>query len=262
MGRTNLTTLSRSVDGKVAVITGAASGIGRACAHVFSDEGAKVVVADIGAERVDAVVGEINHAGGQALGVECDVTDVAQLHALVDAAVDRFGGIDILVNNAGIGPAAGATTEEAEFEDVWERTFAVNADAQVRLVRYALPHLIAAGNGRVINIASTEGIIATGGITPYTASKHAVIGLTKSFAVELGRTGITVNCVCPGPVRTGITAEIPEADKEIYAKRRVPLRRYADPEEIAQVIVSIALPASSFMNGSVVVVDGGLIIRH
>jgi 3-oxoacyl-[acyl-carrier protein] reductase len=262
MARTHLTTLSRSVEGKVAIITGAASGIGRACARVFSDEGATVIVADLGAGRAAGVAGEINDAGGTALGVECDVTDVGALPSLVDRTVGHFGGIDIVVNNAGIGPPAGATTEETEFQDVWRRTFAVNAEAQVRLVRYALPHLTAAGGGRVVNIASTEGIMATAGIIAYTASKHAVIGLTKSLAVELGRTGVTVNCVCPGPVRTAITAGIPEADKEIYAKRRVPLRRYADPEEIAHVVVSIALPASSFMNGSVVVVDGGLTVRH
>jgi 3-oxoacyl-[acyl-carrier protein] reductase len=262
MARTKLAQLSRSVDGKVVIITGSASGIGRACARVFSDEGASVVVADLGVERVAAVVDEINEAGGSALGVVCDVSDVAQLHELVDATMQRFGRIDVLVNNAGMGPLAGATTEETEFEAKWAQTFAVNVEAQVRLIRYCLEHLLASGSGRVINIASTEGIIATAGGTPYTASKHAVIGVTKSLAVELGRHGVTVNCVCPGPVRTGITADIPEADKEIYAKRRVPLRRYADPEEIAQMVLSIALPAASFMNGAVVVVDGGLTIRH
>ncbi len=262
MGRTKLANLSRSIDGKVAIITGSASGIGRACARVFSDEGASVVIADLGAERVDAVVEEINGAGGSALGVVCDVGEAGRLRNLVGRTIERFGRIDILVNNAGIGPAAGATTPEEEFDATWRQTFAVNVDAQARLIRYVLPHLLEAGGGRIINIASTEGIIATAGLAPYTASKHAVIGLTKSMAVELGRQGLTVNCVCPGPVRTGITADIPEGDKEIYAKRRVPLRRYADPEEIAHIVLSMALPAASFLNGSVVVVDGGLIIRH
>ena len=260
--RARLGTLSRSLAGRVAIITGSASGIGRACAHVFSDEQVKVVVADLDVERVGAVVDEINGAGGAALGVVCDVTEPAALRDLVDRAIARFGRIDILVNNAGIGPPAGATTEESEFDERWRRTFAVNVDAQVRLIRYALTHLQAGDAGRVINIASTEGLIATAGVAPYTASKHAVIGLTKSMAVELGRTGITVNCICPGPVRTAITADIPEEDKQTYARRRVPLRRYADPEEIAHVVVSVALPASSFMNGAVVVVDGGLTIRH
>jgi 3-oxoacyl-[acyl-carrier protein] reductase len=262
VARTHLGTLSRSIDGKVAIITGSASGIGRACARVFSDEGASVVVADLGQDRVDAIVNEINAAGGDALGVVCDVSQPAQLHDLVDRTVAWHGHLDILVNNAGMGPLAGAYTPDDEFEDRWAETFAVNTQSQVRLVRYALEHLLASGGGRVVNIASTEGIIATAGGTPYTASKHAVIGVTKSLAVELGRTGITVNCVCPGPVTTAITAGIPDADKEIYAKRRVPLRRYADPEEIAHMVLSIALPASSFMNGSVVVVDGGLTIRH
>jgi 3-oxoacyl-[acyl-carrier protein] reductase len=243
VARTHLGTLSRSIEGKVAIITGSASGIGRACARVFSDEGASVVVADLGQDRVDAIVNEINAAGGDALGVVCDVSQPAQLHNLM-------------------GPLAGAYTPDEEFEDRWAETFAVNTQSQVRLVRYALEHLLASGGGRVVNIASTEGIIATAGGTPYTASKHAVIGVTKSLAVELGRTGITVNCVCPGPVTTAITAGIPDEDKATYARRRVPLRRYADPEEIAHMVLSIALPASSFMNGSVVVVDGGLTIRH
>jgi 3-oxoacyl-[acyl-carrier protein] reductase len=262
VGRTKLTALSRSIEGKVAVVTGSASGIGRACARVFSDEGAGVVVADLGADRVAAVVDEINGAGGDALGVVCDVSVPSQLHHLVDATIERFGHLDILVNNAGIGPLAGATTPDDEFDDAWRRTFAVNLEAQVHLIRYALPHLLQAGGGRVVNIASTEGIMATAGGTPYTASKHGVIGLTKSMAVELGRHGVTVNCVCPGPVHTAITAGIPEADKELYAKRRVPLRRYADPEEIAQMVVSMTLPAASFLNGAVVVVDGGLVVRH
>jgi 3-oxoacyl-[acyl-carrier protein] reductase len=175
---------------------------------------------------------------------------------------EAFGGIDILVNNAGISRAAGAGTADAEFEDVWTSTFAVNLTAPARLVRAALPHLQASGEGRVVNVASTEGLIATGGLTAYTASKHGVIGLTKSLAVELGRTGVTVNCVCPGPINTGMTAIIPEEEKDRYARRRVPLRRYGEPEEVAHMILSLVLPAASFVNGAVVVVDGGMTIRH
>jgi 3-oxoacyl-[acyl-carrier protein] reductase len=139
----------------------------------------------------------------------------------------------------------------------------VNLTAHARLVRRCLPWLRDAPNGgRVVNIASTEGIIATGGLAAYTASKHGVIGLTKSFAVELGRLGITVNCVCPGPIATAMTEAIPAEDKEVYAKRRVPLRRYGDPEEVAHMTLSLCLPAASFVNGAIVVVDGGLTIRH
>ena len=257
-----LTALSRSIAGKTAIVTGAASGMGRATAHLFADEGARVAVADLGPERVQAVVDEITGAGGEAAGFVTDVADPAQIHALVEGVVARLGGIDILVNNAGISLVGGATTPEAEFEEGWRATLDVNLTAHARLVRAALPHLQASGAGRVVNIASTEGIIATGGIAAYTAAKHGVIGLTKSFAVELGRTGVTVNCVCPGPISTGMTAGIPDEAKAAYAKRRVPLRRYGDPEEVAHMTLSLVLPAASFVNGAVVAVDGGMTIRH
>jgi len=257
-----LSKLSRSIAGKSAIVTGAASGMGRATAHLFADEGARVAVVDLGADRVQAVVDEIASAGGEAAGFVTDVSDPAQLHRLVDDVVARFGGIDILVNNAGVSVLGGATTDEGEFEDGWRHTFAVNLDAHARLIRAALPHLQASGAGRIVNIASTEGLIATGGLAAYTASKHGVIGLTKSLAVELGRTGVTVNCICPGPIRTGMTAGIPEDAKEVYARRRVPLRRYGDPEEVAHGTLNFVLPASSFMNGAVLPVDGGMTIRH
>ena len=257
-----LSRLSRSIAGKVAIVTGAASGMGRATAHLFADEGATVAVVDLGRERVDAVVEEIVGAGGRATGFVVDVSDPAQIHRLIADVVAAFGGVDILVNNAGVAVAAGAAAPEPEFEDAWRQTFDVNLTAHARLIRAALPHLQASGGGRVVNIASTEGLIATGGMAAYTASKHGVIGLTKSFAVELGRTGVTFNCICPGPITTGMTASIPPDAKDAYARRRVPLRRYGDPEEVAQVTLSLVLPASSFVNGATVVVDGGMTIRH
>ena len=257
-----LSKLSRSIAGKRAIVTGAASGMGRATAELFADEGASVAVVDLGADRVAAVVDGINAAGGRAVGFTCDVSDPAQIHALVDDVVAALGGIDILVNNAGVGLVGGALQDEATFEDRWADTMAINLTAHARLIRAALPHLQAGGAGRVVNIASTEGLIATGGMVAYTASKHGVIGLTKSFAVELGRTGVTFNCICPGPINTGMTSGIKAEDKEAYARRRVPLRRYGDPEEVAQMTVSLVLPAASFLNGAVVVVDGGMTIRH
>ena len=144
----------------------------------------------------------------------------------------------------------------------WDATIAVNLAAYVRMIRACLPSLSRAGAGRIVNIASTEGIGATPYLSPYTVSKHGVVGLTRSLACELGPQGVTVNCVCPGPIRTGMTANIPDKDKETYAHRRVPLRRYGDPEEVAQMTLSLVLPAASFLNGAVVVVDGGMNIRH
>ncbi len=259
-----LTSLSRSVEANVAIVTGAASGMGRATAHLFADEGAKVIVADLGAGRVAAVVDEIRavHGDDRALGVECDVADQAQLRSLVDATVAWGGRLDIVINNAGVSLVTSAFQDEAEFEDNWARTLDVNLTSHARLIRLALPHLMDSGSGRVVNIASTESIVATGGLAAYAASKAGVTGLTRSLAVELGRHGVTVNCICPGPIDTGMTAAIPDEAKATYARRRVPLRRYGLPEEVAQMTLNLCLPSSSFVNGATIPVDGGMTIRH
>jgi 3-oxoacyl-[acyl-carrier protein] reductase len=265
MAEQRLTTRSRSIAGSVAIVTGAASGMGRATAHLFADEGARVAVVDIGAERVLAVVDEIRavHGDDSVEGYVVDVADGPALQRLVSDVVARWGALDIVVNNAGVSLVSSAFSEEDAFEEAWARTLAINLTAHARLVRAALPHLIASERGgRVVNIASTEAIVATAGIAAYSASKSGVTGLTRSLAVELGRHGITVNCVCPGPILTGMTAGISDAAKETYAKRRVPLRRYGDPEEVAHMTLNLCLPASSFVNGAVIPVDGGMTIRH
>ena len=261
---TRLTELSRSIDGKVAIVTGAASGMGRATAHLFADEGARVVVADLGADRVDQVVAEITGAHGPqaAFGVVTDVADHDRLKALVERTVEWGGGIDILVNNAGVSLINSAFQPEDEFETNWARTLDINLTAHARLIRLALPHLSASGAGRIVNIASTEAIVTTAGLAAYAATKAGVVGVTKSFAVELGRHGVTVNCVCPGPINTGMTESIDAGAKETYARRRVPLRRYGAPEEVAQMTLNLCLPASSFVNGAIIPVDGGMSIRH
>ncbi|MEO5723048.1 MAG: SDR family NAD(P)-dependent oxidoreductase [Ilumatobacteraceae bacterium] len=260
-----LTKLSRSVAGRRVIVTGAASGMGRATAHLFADEGARVAVVDIGAERVLAVVDEIRTAHGPeaASGFVCDVGDLVALKELVAGVVGAFGGIDVLVNNAGISLLTSALQDEESYEANWARTLDVNLTAHSRLIRLCLPHLRAAeGGGRVVNIASTETIVVTAGLAAYAATKAGVVGLTKSFAVELGRLGVNVNCVCPGPINTGMTAGIDDAAKQVYAKRRVPLRRYGEPEEVAQMTLNLCLPASSFVNGVSIPVDGGMTIRH
>jgi 3-oxoacyl-[acyl-carrier protein] reductase len=259
-----LTELSRSIDGLTAIVTGAASGMGRATAHLFADEGASVVVADLGSDRVQAVVGEIEavHGGDRVLGVVCDVADPEQLKALVDATIDRFGGIDIVVNNAGVAMPNSLFEVDDLFESQWATTLDINLTAHARLVRYALPSLMKSDSARVVNIASTEAIVTTAGAAAYSATKAGVVGLTKSMAVELGRHGVTANCVCPGPILTGMTEAIPEEQKDTYARRRVPLRRYGVPEEVAQMTLNLCLPASSFVNGAIIPVDGGMTIRH
>ncbi len=258
MGR--LSKLSRSIAGKVALITGAAGGMGRATAHLFADEGAHVAVSDINADGVATVVREIEGAGLSAAGWTLDLADPARIDTVVGEVAERFGGLDILINNAGI--AQYTKIDGDDYEAIWDRHLDILLRAHARTIRAALPHLRASGAGRIVNIASTEGLGATPEISPYTAAKHGVIGLTRSLAVELGRHGITVNCICPGAVRTAMTESIPEEHKQIFAKRRVPLARFAEPEEVAHGTLSLVLPAAAYINGAVLPVDGGLTIKN
>ncbi len=255
-----LSTLSRSVAGRVALVTGAASGMGRATAHLLADEGAHVAVTDLRQDAVDVVVGEITGAGGTAAGWALDVSRREEIEAIVAEIVERLGPIDILVNNAGV--SLGTPIADEGWEAAWAATLSVNLMAHGRMVRACLPHLLRNGDGRIVNIASTEGVGASAGATAYTAAKHGVIGLTRSLAVELGRTGVTVNAVCPGPINTGMTAPIPDDMKVKFARRRVPARRYGEPEEVAHATLSLVLPAMSFVNGAVLVVDGGLTVQN
>ena len=254
--------LNRSIAGLRALVTGAASGMGRATAHLFAAEGAMVAVTDLDQAACDGVVAEIEAAGhaGSATAWALDVSDAAAIDQVVSGAAAEFGGLDILVNNAGF--AIGADIGEPEYEDSWGPTIDVMLTAHQRAIRAALPHLRNSNNPRIVNIASTEGLGATPGNSPYVAAKHGVIGLTRGLAVDLGREGITVNAILPGPIRTGITQDIAEEHKEIYSKRRVPLRRYGIPEEVANMTLSVVLPAASFLTGTAIPVDGGLTIKN
>lgn len=254
-----LTKLSRSIRGQVAIVTGAASGMGRATAQLFADEGAKVAVVDR-SENVNQVAAEIAEAGGTSRAYVADMSDGSAIAGLARTVHGDLGPVDILVNNAGISRPSAIDSDL--WDDAWDSSIAVNLTAHARMIRACLSDLRRNGAGRVVNIASTEGLGATPYMSPYTSSKHAVIGLTRSLAVELGGQGVTVNCVCPGPIRTGMTASIPDEHKEIFAKRKVPLRRYGDPEEVAHGTLSLVLPASSYMNGLVLVVDGGMMAKN
>ena len=253
--------LSRSIAGRVAIVTGAASGMGRATAILFASEGAKVAVTDLDQAACDSVVAEIEANGGTAKAFALDVSNVDAINDVVASVAQTFGGIDILVNNAGISAFCPLDAGE-QYDAVWDRALAILLTAHQRTVRAALPWLRESDAARIVNIASTEGLGATPGDTPYVAAKTGVTGLTRGMAVDLGKEGITVNCICPGPIRTGMTNNVPEEDKMLYAKRRTALRRYAWPEEVAHMTLSLVLPAASFITGAVIPVDGGLMARN
>lgn len=255
-----LSKLSRSIEGKVAIVTGAASGMGEATAKLFADEGAKVACIDLNAAPLARVVGEIESARHAVKGWTLDLSNRAAIKVVFEEIAVHFGGIDILVNNAGI--SIFTAIDGADYEAAWDKTLAVLLTAHTATIRAALPYLRKAAHPRIVNIASTEGLGATKFGSPYTAAKTGVIGLTRSLAVELGPEGITVNCICPGPIRTGMTAGISEENKQEYARRRVALKRYADPEEVAHGTLNFCLPASGFMTGATLPVDGGLTIKN
>jgi 3-oxoacyl-[acyl-carrier protein] reductase len=249
--------LSRSITGRVAIVTGAASGMGRATARLFASEGASVAVIDLDPAACAAVAAE---CGGGARPYALDVADAEAIARTVAQIAADFGRIDILVNNAGVSSFCGL--EDPAYEEVWHRALSVMLSAHQRMVRAALPFLRQSDAARIVNIASTEGLGATPGDTPYVAAKTGVIGLTRGLAVDLGPEGITVNCICPGPIRTAMTDAVAEEHKTLFAKRRTALKRYGEPEEVAHMTLSLVLPAASYITGVAIPVDGGLMARN
>lgn len=252
--------LSRSVKGLTVLITGAASGMGRATARLFAAEGAHVAVTDMTADGAKAVANEITASGGSAKAWALDVGNRETIERVVGEIAVHFGALDIIVNNAGI--SVRVAIDDPAYDEAWAMAIAVMLTAHPRIIRAALPHLRKSNSPRIVNIASTEALGATALHSPYSTAKAGVTGLTRSLAVELGREGITVNCICPGPIRTAITDRIPEEHKTIYAKRRTALGRYGEAEEVAHMTLSLCLPAASFLTGAVIPVDGGLMARN
>ena len=255
-----ITDLSRSVAGRAAFITGAASGMGRAAAHVFAAEGVRLALADIQSNAVDEVANDVRDAGGQAQAWTLDVGDGEAIADIVPKAADALGGLDFVINNAGM--VQPASLDDPNYDRLWHRQIDVMLTAHQRIVRAALPYLRRSSCPRIVNVASTEAMGATRGNGIYSVAKHGVVGLTRALAVDLGREGITVNCVCPGPIRTGMTEPIPDEQKVIFAKRRTALGRYGEPAEVAHMMLSLCLPAASYVTGAAIVVDGGLTARN
>ena len=251
---------ARSLQGRRALITGAAGGMGQATARVLAAIGAQVAAIDIDGARAEATAQQIRTEGGQAQAWALDVADAAAVARVVDEVAAALGGLDILVNNAGI--STYKPIAEADYPQAWQRALAVMLTGPQQMVRAALPHLRKSDAARIVNIASTEALGATAGHSAYSAAKAGITGLTRSLAVELGRERITVNCICPGPIRTPMTAAIAEEHKTIFAKRRTALLRYGEPEEVAQITASLCLPAASYLTGAVIPVDGGLMARN
>ena len=252
--------LSRSVKGSVALITGAGSGMGRATAEIFAAEGAHVAVTDFNDASARETAVAIVAAGGSAKAWALDVTDASRIRTVITEIAAAWGGIDIVVNNAGV--SAFSPIDSENYDAVWTRAFGVLLTAQQQIIRTALPHLRKSKAPRIVNIASTEALGATSRDSPYAAAKAGVTGLTRALAVELGPEGITVNCICPGPISTGMTAAVSDEDKIVFAKRRTALRRYGLPEEVAHMTLSLCLPAASFITGTTIPVDGGLMARN
>jgi 3-oxoacyl-[acyl-carrier protein] reductase len=252
--------LSRSVAGLTVLVTGAASGMGRATARVFAAEGAKVAVTDTSVDGAQVVAAEIAAKGGSARAWTLDVANGDAIRTVVNEIAAHFVSLDIVVNNAGI--SVRLAIDDDGYDEAWARGLAVMLTAHQRVIRAALPYLRTSKCPRIVNIASTEALGATALHSPYSAAKAGVIGLTRSLAVELGRDGITVNCICPGPITTGMTNRISDEHKAIYAKRRTALGRYGDPEEVAHMTLSLCLPAASFLTGAIIPVDGGLMARN
>jgi NAD(P)-dependent dehydrogenase (short-subunit alcohol dehydrogenase family) len=244
------------LDGKVVVITGAGGGIGREASVLFSEEGASVCVADVSAEQGEATSATCREAFFQ----EVDVTDSASVEALYAATADRYGGVDVLYNNAGIMPSDDASILETE-SAAWDRVIDVNAKGVYLCCKHGIPHLLERGGGSVINVASFVALVgaATSQIA-YTASKGAVLSLTRELAVEFARRGVRVNALCPGPVETPMLMRLFEDDPAAYERRRVhlPMGRLARAKEIALGALFLASDESSYVTGTTFLVDGGL----
>ena len=248
--------MSSRLDGMVAVITGAAGGIGREAALLFSAEGARVCVADVAREQGEATAAECHEAFFCAV----DVASPQSVESLYRETAEHYGGIDVLYNNAGIMPADDASILETEPE-AWERVLDVNAKGVYLCCKYGIPHLLERGGGSVINVASFVALVgaATSQIA-YTASKGAVLALSRELAVEFARRGVRVNALCPGPVETPLLMRLFDEDPAAYERRRVhlPMGRLATAREIANAALFLASHESSYVNGAMFLVDGGL----
>jgi dihydroanticapsin dehydrogenase len=247
------------LEGKVAIITGAATGIGRATALLFAGEGASVVIADVNEDDAQRTVANIEDEGGSARFVQADVSEAEDVQALMKRAAEEMGGIDVIVNNAGA-QRSGAVTEFEESE--WDLLMRVNPRSCFLGAKYGVPHLRERGGGSIVNVSSLAGLKGGPGMTAYSASKGAIIAFTRALAEELAPDNIRANSVCPGWIDTPFNEPAIEfmggrAHQEEMVQQTVPLKRQGTPEEIAPGILYLASDASSYVTGQELVIDGG-----
>jgi NAD(P)-dependent dehydrogenase (short-subunit alcohol dehydrogenase family) len=251
--------MGKSFKNKVAIVTGGAAGIGRAAAIAFADNGAKVVVADW--KKDNQTLDAIKALGGEAIFVKCDVSKSADVKALVEKTIATYGRLDFAFNNAGIEGATGATADCTE--ENWDRTLDINLKGVFLCMKYQIPEMLKHGKGAIVNCASVAGLVGFQGLPAYVASKHGMVGLTKTAALEYATSGIRVNAVCPGVIRTEmidrLTGKDPEAEKQFESME--PVGRMGAPEEIADAVIWLCSDASSFVTGQAIAVDGGFVAR-
>jgi NAD(P)-dependent dehydrogenase (short-subunit alcohol dehydrogenase family) len=252
--------MTTQFEGKVALVTGAASGIGRASALAFAREGAKTVVADVLVEGGEETVRMIKEAGGDALLVRTDVSKSAEVEGLIQKIVETYGRLDYAHNNAGI---AGADAPTADCtEENWDHTIATNLKGVWLCMKYEIPQMLKQGGGAIVNTASTAGLVGLEGSPAYCASKGGVVQLTRAAALDYAKAGIRVNAVCPGVIRTPMVEPLvgdPEAEARLIAVE--PIGRMGKPEEVAEAVVWLCSDAASFVTGTAMPVDGGLVAQ-
>jgi NAD(P)-dependent dehydrogenase (short-subunit alcohol dehydrogenase family) len=247
--------------GKVAIVTGGGSGIGRATSMAFAAEGAKVVVADVVVVGGEETAKMVRDTHGEAIFVKVDVSNAEQVKAMVDKTVEVFGRLDCAANNAGITPSPISVSRCTE--ESWDKCIAINLKGVFLCMKFEAPRMLRSGGGSIVNTASMVGLIGDGGHPAYAASKHGVVGLTKTVAIQYGKAGIRVNAVCPGVIRTPMSEKAFTENPDLRAMSigMAPMDRAAEPEEVARAIVWLCTSEASFITGHALPVDGGYVAR-
>ena len=245
--------------GKVVLVTGGAYGIGRAAAIGFAAKGAKVSIADVNAEKGSQTLQQIKESGGEAIFIKTDVSSETEVKALVEKTVAKFGKLDCAFNNAGIHKHFVSTIDFKA--DDWEEMIRVNLKSVWLCMKYEIPQMLKQGKGAIVNTSSAAGLVGVPSNPAYPASKHGVVGITKSTALEFARQGIRVNCVCPGPTRTGMNEELTATNPEMVKAmdQKVPMGRIGEPEEVAAAAIFLCSDEASYITGHSLPVDGGIV---